>query len=164
MNNNWISVKERLPKEAGIYLTTCRMSANDEWFVDDMEYDFRISEDAKKNCKEMIFPNGAAFGELWPVDGNEKELALDNLREVIAWMPIPETYEGEARPRLTKLEETVMMLQVNEVLKRGADYDVKDEVIMNCLEDIAKSLATLVEMKTGDSYLNEYDDEEPKFD
>ena len=65
---------------------------------------------------------------------------------------------------LTKLEETMMMINANEVLKRGADYDVKDEVIMNCLEDIAKSLATLVEMKTGDSYLNEYDDEEPKFD
>lgn len=45
----------------------------------------------------------------------------------------------------TKVEETTKMIKVNEVLKRGGDYDVTDEIKMNALEDIAMSLAIIAD-------------------
>lgn len=98
MNNNWISVKERLPEKPGKYLVTCRWGKNDAWHVDDLEYDFEINAFSRLEREDMIFENGGAFGELFPYvdeDGNEEpgRWALDNLYEVSAWMPYPEPYK-----------------------------------------------------------------------
>lgn len=88
MNNNWISVKERLPEKNGDYICTCRWSEDfdKDFHVDVLEYNTQISPSISDDLKDRIFSNGGAFGEMWP-DG------LDNLMEVKAWMPLPEVYE-----------------------------------------------------------------------
>ncbi len=45
---------------------------------------------------KCIFQNGAAFGELWPdhdENNNVTDHSLDNIEEVIAWMPLPNIYK-----------------------------------------------------------------------
>lgn len=68
----WIQVSERLPKESGIYLVTVK--------TDGVEY------------FESEFPNGFVYVSTydavimnWGYGG----------KNVIAWMPLPEPYEGD---------------------------------------------------------------------
>lgn len=86
--NGWISVKDRLPEEEGEYLVTCRWREDDPYRVDTMEYGFRIAPSQEDNPR--VFQNGAAFGEMWPN-------GMDNIEEVIAWMPLPEPYLQEVK-------------------------------------------------------------------
>lgn len=86
----WISVKERLPEEEGSYI--CTVVA--PWVSGGKEKTIRIVSELEwgktapnHNGEEYAF-NGYGFGSRWS-DG------IDNLCEVVAWMELPEAYEGE---------------------------------------------------------------------
>ena len=82
----WIPCSERLPEAEGCYITTARWKDNEPFYVCENEYGFKINE--RWNGSDRIFDNGAAFGDMW---GDE----IDNLMEVIAWMPLPVPYRED---------------------------------------------------------------------
>ena len=90
--NKWILVRERLPEKAGRYLCTARWDKDSdyrnlsEWRVDALEYGI-VAPSAPIRIKDRCFGE-YAFGELW-------DNGIDNVEEVIAWMPLPEPYQVE---------------------------------------------------------------------
>lgn len=89
MNNQWISVKERLPEEEDAYICTARWNSNEDYAVKLLEWSTRISPTIPDSMAQRVYENGGAFGEMWS-DG------LDNLEEVIAWQPLPKPYVMES--------------------------------------------------------------------
>ncbi len=92
--NNWISTKDRLPETAGTYLTTSIITVFDEekTVVKTTDYGFNLSEGEKEYRGDLIYPNGAAFGDDW--DGE-----LCNIEKVLAWMPLPDPYKAESKDK-----------------------------------------------------------------
>ena len=85
----WIPCSERLPEKDGAYICTARWSDVVPFRVTILDYGYKISDEWKDS--PCIFKNGAAFGEMWDDE-------MDNIEEVIAWMPLPvppEPYKGE---------------------------------------------------------------------
>ena len=83
----WIPVKKGLPLKKGKYLCTCRWDESVDFRVDVLEYGTPVNEFWVGS--DRIFPNGYAFGEDW---GRNGENDIDNIEEVIAWMPLPNVY------------------------------------------------------------------------
>lgn len=84
----WIPVTERLPKAPGDYICTSRWDDSESFRVSVLEYGSPVNERWKGS--DRVFPNGFAFGEDWRHDGYSE---MDNIEEVIAWMPLPTMYE-----------------------------------------------------------------------
>ena len=83
----WVPVSEKLPDEEGYYMCTVKdPSLLEELVVLELYYGHPIAPNAYD--KTYCFGD-YAFGEKWPN-------GMDNIEEVIAWMPLPEPYkEGE---------------------------------------------------------------------
>ncbi len=84
----WISVKEDLPKKPGEYICTCRWDESESFEVAVLEYGSPVNN--RWAGSDRVFSNGYAFGENWGADG---ESEMDNIEEVIAWMPLPDPFE-----------------------------------------------------------------------
>ena len=87
-DQNWIPVTECLPKKSGVYIVTCRWDESDPFRADVLEYGRPVNERWKDS--DRVFPEGYAFGENWGHDGKSE---MDNIEEVIAWMPMPDPYK-----------------------------------------------------------------------
>lgn len=83
----WNPVKESLPKEAGDYICTCRWDKDEPFRVDVLEYGSPVNKHWAGS--DRVFSNGYAFGENW---GTGDESEMDNIEEVIAWMPLPDPF------------------------------------------------------------------------
>ena len=83
----WTLVSERLPEKAGRYLCTSRWDKDSEnkdaseWRTELLDYGIAAPNSAGRANGRCFGEFG--FGELWS-DG------IDNIEEVIAWMPLPE--------------------------------------------------------------------------
>lgn len=84
----WIPVTERLPEEAGDYLVTTRWADTDKFRTDVLEYGTPANKSVIESHPERVFDNRYAFGEWW-------DYCMENVEEVIAWMPLPKAYEQE---------------------------------------------------------------------
>lgn len=85
--SEWIPVSERLPEKDGTYLCTSRWDSEDDYGVEMLDFG-----DTVEDCVHESWTwNGKGFGEEWS-DG------IDNIHDVIAWMPLPDPYiKAEAR-------------------------------------------------------------------
>lgn len=83
----WIPVTESLPKVPGDYICTARWDINEPFSVSVLEYGAPVNE--RWIGSDRVFKNGYAFGEDWSHDGISE---MDNIQEVLAWMPLPESY------------------------------------------------------------------------
>ena len=92
MTNDWIPITEKLPEKGEAeYLVTTRFHDGADYRTAILDWG-KVSSDPGfgKNYefyKDRIY-DGYAFGVQFS-DG------IDNLEEVIAWMPLPEPYKGE---------------------------------------------------------------------
>lgn len=80
----WIPVTEELPKKEGEYICTSRWDNKLNFTTKQLDFS-KASERAKKAFKDRLFGE-YCFGDYWS-DG------IDNVEEVIAWMPLPEPYK-----------------------------------------------------------------------
>ena len=75
----WIPVSERLPEDYGEFLVTYK-SDGEQIFMDIIEYETSFEYDYEKNRFKGVW----IFADDWQAVNSE----------VIAWMPLPELYQG----------------------------------------------------------------------
>ena len=80
----WISVKDRLPEEDGEYLVTKRDCFEDKLYVDLLAFTNHIDR--------IYFEYSEHDRGFLDCDGEGGWYEATN---VVAWMPLPEAYEGE---------------------------------------------------------------------
>lgn len=82
---DWIPTAKVLPPKDGEYIATGKWDDKDEYTSMVLDYGSKVTE--VWDGDPRVFENGSAFGELWH-DG------IDNVHDVIAWMPMPDPYQG----------------------------------------------------------------------
>lgn len=126
--SEWIRVTDRLPEKDGRYLCTARWNSDARYEVEILEYGTATLEWRNKS---RLF-DGKGFGEDWSVGNTFAE--IDNVREVIAWMPLPKQ-ETERRTEMKIQQYTKVIENVIEITRIYHDAAKWNEDLFNQVEE-----------------------------